>query len=149
MWQQYILQRWPSIYNNFFTMMGGNMVLLTAEVDEEIPALLKESESQLTNWFVDIREWNIDLVAKDRLAWVLISGIPPHAWTEDFFKSLIGKFGMLIRLDEPTRKRQRLDVGMVLIAAMSKDSITLVFRVKVNNGLFNIRLLEEALSVNI
>lgn len=82
-----------------------------------------------------------------RLVWVQIIWVPPHSWCEDFYKNIVGRVGSHVNMDDPTRKRERFDIGRVLISATSPEAINIMLKVKINNGLFFIRLLEESLCV--
>lgn len=54
--------------------------------------------------------------------------------------SLVGNFA---NIDESTRKKARLDVARVMIMASSQEAINKVLRVKINDHLFSIRMVED------
>lgn len=57
------------------------MVLLTADGEEDISFSLNEADS-LSKWFEDIRPWDPRSVARERLVWLNVTGVPVHAWLE-------------------------------------------------------------------
>lgn len=63
---------------------------------------------------------------------------------EDFFKQISDYNGKYSTIDEPTRNKDRLDVGRVLVTTTVPYFINKVMEVKVNSATFSIRVMEES-----
>ncbi|GKV12444.1 hypothetical protein SLEP1_g23583 [Rubroshorea leprosula] len=68
------------------TPMGGNMVLIHSEDEEEISKFNKEGSGWTGEWLSDIRPWSLKEVAKERYTWLQCYGMPLNIWNEEFFK---------------------------------------------------------------
>lgn len=74
------------------------MVLLSGEEEVDIASVLNEFKEYLAKCLIEIKPWRTDLVSKERLIWLKVSGTPVHAWKEDLFKSVVSLVGKLSRL---------------------------------------------------
>lgn len=80
---------------------------------------------------------------RDRGAWVRIYGVPLHAWNINFFKLCILNCGRLLRLDELTLEKQRLDYARVLIATSSLEMINTTSSIVVDGVVLELNIIEE------
>lgn len=96
--------RQSSFFWFFFSIkaipLGGNFYLLTASDDEDLRKALEDDAKGLSKWFVDLRPWDLGFSVRERSVWLNVSGVPPHAWKEDFFQNLARVVGRFIDLDE-------------------------------------------------
>lgn len=83
------------------------------------------------------------MVARERIVWVIITGVPTHAWRDDIFKTLVQMASKYITIDKPTRKKERFDFGKVLISASSPKAINKIVSVKINDLFYSIRMMED------
>lgn len=79
--------------------MGVDLVLLQPAEERDIESLLGDDTICLPNWFQSMKSWNQEVVAKERSVWLIITGIPLHAWKEDFFKFVVSIFGKFVDID--------------------------------------------------
>ncbi|KAJ1440959.1 hypothetical protein SESBI_01636 [Sesbania bispinosa] len=68
------------------------------------------------------------------------------SWNEAFFEMIVSHMGRFVSVDIVTKQRQRLDIARVLIHTTSWEVINRMFTVKINEGLFSIRVVEEPFS---
>lgn len=101
------------------TPLSGNQVQLTGENKESVRDFLIQEESLVSNWFEEVQDWNPEFAGEGRRVWVSITGIPAHAWKEEFFKNLVGLVGTFVGLDYSTKQKMRMDVGRVLLIVTS------------------------------
>jgi hypothetical protein len=134
------------IYSISTRYMGGKKVFIGINENENMAELLKEEETTLRKWFSSIVKWSPDQIAKERYCWICIHGIPLHAWREDFFKLITIKFGTYMHPDASTTYKDRLDMARVLIRTTSMSTINSIFKVKIDEKLFLIRLTEDVLT---
>lgn len=64
--------------------LGGNMVLLTKEVDVDLLFVLNEASSPLSKWFEETRPWDSHFLVKERVVCLKLTGVLAHAFNEDF-----------------------------------------------------------------
>lgn len=130
-------------YEVKITPLGANLVLMEAEDDEEIPALIKGAKDWLSNWFKEIRPWDSSVVDSERLVWIRILGVPPHAWNEEFFSFISSSCGIFIKLDENSRLMKSFDIARVLLRVKGFNTINDCVSVNINGELFHIRFAED------
>lgn len=87
------------------TPLGANKVLMDEMEEGIIPALISDASSWVYEMFEDIRQWSPDDIDNERAVWVRCHGIPTHAWSYELFHALGRKFGVLLGVDENTRKK--------------------------------------------
>ncbi|KAK7274721.1 hypothetical protein RIF29_15818 [Crotalaria pallida] len=123
--------------------MGGNWVFIEPVEDEEIQELIKEEENTLNRLFSMFKKWSPSEVAGKRYAWLRIHGVPVHAWEFGFFRSVSNPFGSFEPMDTNTEKRRRFDVARILINTSISDYINRTMRIKINDDVFIIKIVEE------
>lgn len=124
------------------TPMGGKLVLLTPK-EGAIESILGDGSIALEKWFHSLHPWKSEMVAKERSVWLNITGVPLQGWTKDFFRSIVSYVGNFINLDESMRRKTRLDVGRVFTTITSPEAINRVVKVKINDKVFAIRMVED------
>lgn len=85
--------------------MGVNLVLLPPVEDEDLSMLLGNELDNISNPFEEFRPWDPETVSKERIVWLNITGIPLHAWSEDFLKLMTSSVGKYVNVDESTRMK--------------------------------------------
>ncbi|CAL0332758.1 unnamed protein product [Lupinus luteus] len=113
------------------------------EDQEEMLEVINLRKDWVCEIFINIRRGTPQEVAKERLTWVKVFGVPLQACNASFFSMVAGLHGRFIRLDENTRDMKILDVGLVLILTSSKIRIEHTFPIKVGDLFFDIRVVEE------
>lgn len=124
--------------------LGGNLVVLSFDEKGEIEELINDDKTcRWNDLFKEVKPWNEDYVVREGVIYMV--GIPPQAWHNDFFRKLAGSVCdcELIKVDDKTRLRERLDSARLLIQTTSLEWINKVIRIKINNKIFAVRMLEE------
>ncbi|WJX62541.1 hypothetical protein P8452_47526 [Trifolium repens] len=119
------------------------MVLLSSEEQDGVKKAVESNTDWWSRCFVEIRPWNPLLRPRGRRVWVRIFGTPLHVWGEDCFNKVTYSFGKLVRLDELTKKHQRLDYARVQIIINGWEPIDKMVDIRVGNDLFVLRVVEE------
>lgn len=94
------------LYSLKVSPMGGNLVLLAAGDEEEIPDLMKDAGDCLNTWFSSIRPWQPRYVNLERIFWIKCQGIPPHAWNPEYFEEIAKQYGRFLMVDDSTSGRR-------------------------------------------
>ncbi|MDV2887823.1 DUF4283 domain-containing protein, partial [Alkalihalophilus pseudofirmus] len=76
--------------------LGGLFVLLEFNDEAGANDFILNSKDIWENWFTSLVKWQKDFTVKERLASILIHGVPPHAWTEDSFNAIGKVFGEVV-----------------------------------------------------
>ncbi|GAU35351.1 hypothetical protein TSUD_337430 [Trifolium subterraneum] len=82
-------------------------------------------------------------VIYERGAWVHCFGVLVHAWNNIFFAELAESHGRLLKIDECTSNKSRMDYARFKIATHSLKEINVSFQVLIDNRLTSIRLIED------
>ncbi|GKV34386.1 hypothetical protein SLEP1_g42761 [Rubroshorea leprosula] len=91
--------------------MGGKLVLMDCDDKEELKGLVELAKDWLGQWFVNIKHWTPQMVAKKRFVWLKCYGVPLHGWGPEFFISIANLWGNFITLNESTSSKKRFDVA--------------------------------------
>lgn len=119
--------------------------MLTKNGEDDDLKSLEDYTPYISKCFEDIHPWVSGSDLKERNSWLLITGVPVHAWKDDLFKVLGQQVGNPGHVDENTVKMKRLDVGIVLISTSYLQVINTTVRVKINDMLHPMRLMQDSL----
>ncbi|KAL8512135.1 hypothetical protein ACS0TY_018550 [Phlomoides rotata] len=99
---------------------------------------------KIAKWFLFLKPWNERDVHNVRITWTQWYGVPMHAWNPKFFKPVSLKFGKLIRIDDDTLSKRKLQYMRILIRTPRSEIPKNPFTVKVDGRIFYIRIKEES-----
>ncbi|KAJ4832058.1 hypothetical protein Tsubulata_009189 [Turnera subulata] len=80
-------------------LLGGNYVQVSFDSREEMLSCVQAEEAWNDGSLMLFREWQEGDCASNRLCYLNVSGIPPHAWCEEFFGLIVVRFGKLVKLE--------------------------------------------------
>ncbi|WJX16361.1 hypothetical protein P8452_06395 [Trifolium repens] len=122
--------------------MGGDLVLLSRRSGEDVgePACKKEWWGDL---LADLRTWSPNRVCNTRDIWLVLAGIPPHAWGEINFRKLTCSCGVFLELDSETRNSVRFDTARVKVRASICGRIDCTANLMIQGAKFVVRVVEE------
>ncbi|GKC17918.1 ribonuclease H-like domain-containing protein, partial [Tanacetum coccineum] len=94
----------------------------------------------VSSWFHQICSAQLDFVAKERIVWIDIEGVPLHAWSRATFTKICSRWGEVMELEENkvdffARKR-------ICIKTKTEDNILEKFKVVLRGTVFVIRVKE-------
>ncbi|KAK6133348.1 hypothetical protein DH2020_032919 [Rehmannia glutinosa] len=143
-WKSFQAELWRRGYHSVnIKPMGGGWVLIQANATVEKLQSLSFEWDWVKEWIQQLKPWSNDSVIKERFVWLICEGLPPHVWSEKYFAELTSRIGSFIRLDESTKQKKRLDFGRVLVSTENFANISMLFKIKINNRMFNVRIFEE------
>jgi hypothetical protein len=123
--------------------LGVDVVLLSCAQPDGVKNSLQTNSDWWNRVFVEVSVWNPNLVPAGKRIWVRVFGVPPQAWSLDSFRTILERFGVLIKLDSQTQKQTRLDVARVLIFQHTWDRIDAILEVRLEAAMIAIRVVEE------
>ncbi|GAU30343.1 hypothetical protein TSUD_212000 [Trifolium subterraneum] len=125
------------------TDMGRNKVLLHSSKPGELEALCKAKTDWLCYYFKEVIPWSPSNFADNRVTWVKVFGIPLHAWGDNLFKAIGGKYGEFLDYDNITASRAKLDVARLKISTSFRGYVDESVKIKVLGVVYTIWVVEE------
>jgi len=123
--------------------LGADKVLVRSNDNENVSSVLLEASIFFEHFFSKPVKWNKDILIRERGAWVRIYGVPLHAWNSNFFKLCVFDCGRLLRVDEVTVEKERLDYARVLISTTSLEVTNTGANIMVDGVIFYFKIIEE------
>ncbi|XP_057808640.1 uncharacterized protein LOC131023113 [Salvia miltiorrhiza] len=121
--------------------LGGNLVLIQSTNNRPVKDLLTELNEWTTFWFDWVRPWSYIDVNTQRSVWTKWFGVPLQAWNSRFFEILGAKIGMVLKIHDLTKSKDRLDFAMIQIST-GLAPINKTFVCKIDGAQFKIRVEE-------
>nr|GEV32347.1 RNA-directed DNA polymerase, eukaryota [Tanacetum cinerariifolium] len=126
-------------FNNAqITYLGGLWVMIKLESIKAKSNLLKHVG--VLSWFSRLCSSTLDFVAKDRIVWVDIEGVPLHAWSRPTFIKIGSKWGEVMEIDEG--KDDNFARKRLCIKTSWADNILESFKIIVKGKVFRVRVKE-------
>ncbi|XP_058775318.1 uncharacterized protein LOC131649579 [Vicia villosa] len=95
--------------------LGANLCLLEEMDEGVIQELILEQGSLWKRWFKMIRPWQESDIDSERVVWIIVHGIPCHAWSLNFFERIAYFLGSYVCVDENTLAESNMDIARILI----------------------------------
>ncbi|GAU46155.1 hypothetical protein TSUD_401590 [Trifolium subterraneum] len=128
--------------------LGGDVVLLQPTGQGVNEARLLGMNDLLHNFMEGITPWTSDdMRSYVRGAWVRCYGIPLHAWNPIFFAEIAESQGRLLKVDECTLNKDRMDFARILIATPSLQDLNFTISVQIEDKVVCLHIVEEQGSV--
>ena len=123
--------------------LGVDKVLVRTSDKEDVSNVLLKATYFFDHFFSTPVKWNKGVLIRERGAWVRIYGVPLHAWNLNFFKLCVFDCGRLLRVDEVTVEKERLDYARVFVATSSVEVINTNAKLMVDGVIFYFKIIEE------
>jgi len=123
--------------------LGADKVLLRSPDGGDVISILSEAPDFFNLFFSNPTRWNKEGCLHERGAWVRIYGVPLHAWNFEFFKLCIMDCGRLLRVDDSSLGKERLDYARVLASTSSLEILNLNTSVLIDGVLSKLNIIEE------
>ncbi|KAL4561270.1 hypothetical protein LXL04_033434 [Taraxacum kok-saghyz] len=91
--------------------LGGLKMLLEFEDNQVKTKFLSETEHVWKKWFKEMYPWDINENFCERIASILIHGLPQHAWCEEAFSVIASTWGKVIIPEECATDNTNLAYG--------------------------------------
>ncbi|KAK1582776.1 hypothetical protein Q3G72_018150 [Acer saccharum] len=135
-------------FNFSSTFMGGKQIVWSFESTCDRDGFISNSFfwrdcfSSMEAWKEQVRSSSLD-----KIRWIDIHGVPLSCWCNTFFKKLGGQVGEVIRIEEDTESKIRLDLGRILVLAPVDANLSCEVTVKKGNQVFPVKLVEHQVPV--
>ncbi|KAK8992037.1 hypothetical protein V6N11_044929 [Hibiscus sabdariffa] len=121
--------------------VAGSMVLLAFPDANSRQHLL--SQDVLSTWFGCLEEWSAEYAS--RRAWLSISGLPIHLWSEGSFRTIVGLWGKYLWFDVAMEELTSFEWACILIETSVRGRIDEVVEVASLGTMFPIVVQEVEL----
>ena len=124
--------------------LGGDNVLLHPGVVGDVVELFSTAADLIGNFWEDCRPWTKETIVNyERGAWVRCYGVPIQAWNNIFFLELAATQGLLLKIDDFTINKDRMDYARLLVATPLLKEINVIEEVWIDGKKFPIRIIED------
>ncbi|KAJ9549144.1 hypothetical protein OSB04_021687 [Centaurea solstitialis] len=123
--------------------MGGLSVLLEFASLEDAKFFLEQAKETWSKWFDDLKFWTVDDNPKTRIASLVVSGFPPHAWSPTAFQDITKDLGKLIISDAGGPENMNLVAGKVAILTSHEGSLNFTKPIRIDGVIHIIRITED------
>ncbi|KAJ4824430.1 hypothetical protein Tsubulata_044224 [Turnera subulata] len=123
--------------------LGGVSFLVQFNSAEKRDALINRRVDVISKSLEIFRPWKKGDSAFNRLYWLLVKGVPPHVWTEDFFRVIVSCVGTMVDWSSQSSSRTRMDVAEILILTDKNAFINKVLSVKIGEANYEVALFES------
>ncbi|XP_057808529.1 uncharacterized protein LOC131023008 [Salvia miltiorrhiza] len=121
--------------------LGGNMVLIQSSNEQTTEENLNKLNEWRDFWLQWWRPWKSVDINYQRVVWTKWTGVPIHVWNSRFFSTASARFGLLLKIEEKTRTKERLDVAFIQMST-GFNSIGNILKCKIDGASFQIRVEE-------
>ena len=108
-----------------------------------------KNEELLSNWFHEVKIWDIYETCNSRRLWIDVFGIPPHGWSLDNFEKIASFWGKLICLETPIEDTVSFDSMRILIETASFQEVGGHIILQIRDADYRIWVKEASCSINI
>jgi hypothetical protein len=124
--------------------LGGEKVSLYPRVNSRGEYLVETAADIIGMFMSDFKPWSLEADSVyERGAWVRCYGVPVHAWNDIFFAELAETQGRLLKIDDVTSNKERMDYARLLLAIPLVKEVNTTVQVLINNKMTNIKICED------
>nr|KAJ0206447.1 hypothetical protein LSAT_V11C500256130 [Lactuca sativa] len=123
--------------------LGGLKMLVEFESESENNKMLTEGDHIWRPWFKSLYHWKPEENFKERIASIMISGVPQHAWCEEAFSTIAKNWGMVVIPDECPTDCPNMAFGRVGILTSHPGLINMNITIEVDNLPYQITIVED------
>ncbi|CAI9294500.1 unnamed protein product [Lactuca saligna] len=124
-------------------ILGGLNMLLEFESTSEKEEFLNNGKEIWQPWFKNVTSWEIKHNFNERIASLIIQGVPQHAWCEEVFNIIASKWGLVVIPEECDIDSPNLAFGRVGILASHLGSISSFITIMVDGTPYMINVMED------
>ncbi|CAH1453811.1 unnamed protein product [Lactuca virosa] len=122
--------------------LGGMIVAVKFKIGN-VADMFKANKGICQKWFASLDKYGKNYVHFERVAWIKITSIPPHAWDEGNFNSISGNFGkVLVQLCSFWNRNDisfaKLCILMAYRAKINEELLVLIDGTKFKIGVFEV-----------
>ncbi|KAL4383082.1 hypothetical protein GQ457_15G019720 [Hibiscus cannabinus] len=124
--------------------VAGSMVLLSFS-SVKLQDGLRASTEVWSTWFGRLEAWSQTVAPDSCRAWISISGLPIHLWSEGTFHNIAGLWGSYIRVDAAMEEPSSFERARVLLETSFLGRIDEVVQVTIQGSVYAVVIQEAEL----
>ncbi|KAL4313034.1 hypothetical protein GQ457_01G003880 [Hibiscus cannabinus] len=122
------------------SVWSGSYVIIQFEEEEQLPIFWDLKNSMLRDWFDDIDTVDHFSDNKKQKVWVNLENVPLEVWNDVVFESIVNRWGSVIRIEEDTSNKIRLDCARILTGVRFRSDIPSSANIFVNGARYCIKV---------
>nr|KAJ0214368.1 hypothetical protein LSAT_V11C400167170 [Lactuca sativa] len=126
-----------------FRYLGGLKMLLEFESSIEKEKFLSNGREIWQPWFKTITPWKVECNFNERIASLIIQGVPLHAWCEEAFSIIASKWGKVVIPEECNTDSPNLAFGRVGILTSHPGIVSSAITISVDGIPYKINVMED------
>ncbi|CAI9291854.1 unnamed protein product [Lactuca saligna] len=123
--------------------LGGLKMLLEFGNEKEKDEFLYNGKEIWKSWFKEVYNWDAGENFNERIASLIIQGVPQHAWCEDAFNVIASTWGAVVIPEECNTDSPNLPFGRVGILTTHPGTISSSIKIMVDGKPYLINIMED------
>ncbi|KAI3692865.1 hypothetical protein L6452_32690 [Arctium lappa] len=123
--------------------MGGLHVLVAFDSKDKAKCFLNQAKPSWSIWFEDLNFWTPNDNPKDRIASLVVSGLPPQAYSSEAFSLVTSSLGVTLIPDDCNLDNMILAAGRVVILTSLSNRINVTLEVNVDGDKYMVQVSED------
>ncbi|KAK8533846.1 hypothetical protein V6N13_028464 [Hibiscus sabdariffa] len=120
---------------------SGFFVIIHFVEQEQIQIFWDLKASLLKSWFVNIDTVEHFSSEKKLKVWVTLENLPLVAWNDEIFKSIVSRWGTVLKTDEDTSQKNKFDCARILTGVKHLADVPKFAVIFINRVCYNITVL--------
>ena len=112
---------------------------------DKAECFLNQAKALSSVWFDDLKFWTPNDNPRDRMASLVVSGMPPQACSSEAFSLVTNSLGVTLIPDDCNIDNRNLTTGRVVILTSHPNMINVTMEVKVDGDKYMVHVLEDLL----
>ncbi|KAJ0797800.1 putative RNA-directed DNA polymerase [Helianthus annuus] len=100
--------------------------------------------SVMENWFSKVEAWKGQAMPFERLAWIMIFGVPPHLLASTVFDDIGRKYGRIVQGSQMSEKDDNLSYDRIGILTDSGNKISGIIKLRWQDKVYRVWVVEES-----
>ncbi|MFS7939326.1 putative RNA recognition motif domain, nucleotide-binding alpha-beta plait domain superfamily [Helianthus anomalus] len=93
--------------------LGGLKVLITFNEAKDMESFMKYKEELMKEWFQKVEIWRGQLYSYQRVAWIMIRGVPIWLWSKEVMEIIASKIGKVVQGSDADKYDVNLQLDVV------------------------------------
>ncbi|CAI9276846.1 unnamed protein product [Lactuca saligna] len=123
--------------------LGGLKMLLEFGNEAEKEEFLNNGKEIWKPWFKEVCNWDAEENFNERIASIIIQGVPQHAWCEEAFSIIAKTWGEVVIPEECNIDSPNLAFGRVGILTSHPGIISTAIKISVDGRNYTINIMED------
>lgn len=106
---------------------------------------LVDAKDTWSSWFVSLNRWENDFIVDERLASLVVRGVPPQAWCLEAFSKIVKKWGIVVSHEDCVEDSLNMASGRITVLTKEMGWINESCSIDVGGFLHKVHVFEDQL----